>query len=608
MTPAEELEMLELEAEAARSKSRGKRLSQTEVPQEQKTVLAPDQLSQGAQDFRPGGPSSEPVGYAAQFYGGAKHALQKSIQGLAGLVGAEAVSPRTLSQGKAFVDETGPASTAGGVTADVGATLYPATKIASGAQKLVKAMEAIKGLRGGAGAAGLATEMAGNAGLNAALAPEDRGMAALIGGGGTLGGRVAGSLAEGPLRSLVSPEARVLMDRGIFLTPGQAVTGKDMGKVARFLRNSEDAISSYPVVGAIQKSGQVRSITEHNISEYNQALAPVGAKITKSGRDGAKAAEQAVSDVYDEVLPKYFAPSAKVDQVLDNFIDDAIAHNSQFSGNSKLAKQYQNPTIGAPWMPNSGVPVPPSSQIQTLFNNMDEQEVTKFIERRLRPLTANGDIPGPIAKDIDSQLGELTRTAIKKQNEPLAEAWGLLRDKLRGTYFSRDPAVLSKLDGANTAWAKLRPMIDASERTLSGHVTPRQLQVSTDRTGQKATETGIAARDVLPSTVPDSGTAERLLFNKWLSPAAAASAYGTTSTVAGALSPALGAAAVLGAAYTKPGMKFLTEGSVPALEKMLNALRSGPPTKVNAQGIRDITRLLAARAGTATGNAMNEGE
>lgn len=603
MTPAEELEMLELEAEVARSKSRGKHLSQTEVPQGQRSVLDPDSLSQGAQDFRPGGPSPEPVGYAAQLYGGAKHALQRSIQGLAGLAGIEAVSPRTLSQGATFVNETGPASTVGQVGTDVGTMLVPNIGIAKGASALQKTIAATKAAKLAA-TTGLAAELGSNAGLNAALSPDDRGTAALFGGGGTLVGRAAGNIVAGPLRSLVSPEAKTLMDRNIFLTPGQAVTGKDMGVLARILRNSEDAISSYPVIGAISKAGQVRSTVEHNISELNQALAPIGTKVKVAGRDGVQQAEQAVSKVYDRVLPKYFAPAVKVEAVLDNFIDDAIKHNSQFSGNAKLASQYAQSAGGLSWTPHSGSAAP--SQIQTLFNNLDEQEVTKFIERRLRPLIATGDITGPVAKDLDSALGELTRTAIGKKNEPLAEAWGLLRDKLRGTYFSQDPAVLRELDAANAAWAKLRPMVDASERTLTGHVTPRQLMTSTDRLGQTPTATGVAARDVLPNKIGDSGTAERLIFNRLLAPAAAASAYGTTATVASGLTPVLGVAALVGGAYTKPGMKFLTEGSIPMLEKMLNALRTGPPTQVNAQGIRDITRILATRGAVAGGNAYND--
>ena len=214
---------------------------------------------------------------------GAIHGGQVASAGLTGLLPrplqqaliTHGLSPSSeqLQQGKDYVAKTGPMSTVGQMGADVLSQVLPT-------KKLTMATEAISGIPRAL------ANIAGYAGMNSAMAPEDRGLAAAIGAGGSVLGNTLARVAGGPLRTAVTPEAKTLMEKGVELTPGQMVTGANTGAVPRALRSLEDTATSLPFVGDVIKNRTKNSGLSFNTQTINEALAPIGKKVTGTG-DGA---------------------------------------------------------------------------------------------------------------------------------------------------------------------------------------------------------------------------------------------------------------------------------------------------------------------------------
>ena len=257
MTPQEELELLELEAKAKGWKVDA--APPVETPMWKK-ALTGEGFTTGSGDALKG----------------AKAALDRTALGVKGLL------PQAVQNAGDWVDKqfggTGltketavqvPDSTAGkagALTADIGMGLAPGGAALRGAQAL-KAIPAIRALPGAVSSMlSGGANVAGQAGVSAAMTPEDRGTAAAFGGGGAmLGGALARGVG-GPLRTAITPEAQVLADKGVYLTPGQMVSGENANWMAKSLRGAEDKIGSIPILGDVIKHGQEKSIKSFGLS------------------------------------------------------------------------------------------------------------------------------------------------------------------------------------------------------------------------------------------------------------------------------------------------------------------------------------------------------
>jgi hypothetical protein len=134
-------------------------------------------------------------------------------------------------------------ATAGEVGADLGMGVLPVTK---GAQLLTKALPLGR-------FAPAVADVGANAGYSAATAPENRGEAAALGGGGATGGRVLNRALGGAVRP--SEESMLPLATGARMTPGQAGEGI-MGTAARGVENvlGRMPVMGYPVRAA-QRAG-----------------------------------------------------------------------------------------------------------------------------------------------------------------------------------------------------------------------------------------------------------------------------------------------------------------------------------------------------------------
>jgi hypothetical protein len=423
----------------------------------------------------------------------------------------------------------------------------------------------VRQLKGTAAAAtGLGINAAGNAGAAAALAPEDRGTAALLGAGGEVVGAAGSKILGGAFRNAVSPEAKLLLDQGIYLTPGQALTGPDAGFIARTLRNTEDKLSSMTGVGDVISNAQNRSIRSFNNSKINEALSVIGKKTSHSGLKGIEIADDLISKEYDRLLPNINLDPGKGKVALF----DATQEFKQIP----------------------------------LFEDYHAAKIDKFITNFIDPVLAKGTLDGRAFKKLDSQLGEYGRKFGAKGGSvegPLGEAFIVLRDNLRKQLDGATPEATKDLNKVNEAFAKLVPVVKAGDMRSSGLFTPLQLSNQIERAGGTADEVISAARQVLPSGVPDTGTAGREFINRLLTPTGlgAGTAY-AASGVAG-LAPLMYAGAGLAGLYTKTGLRGLTDGVHPMVKALRAKISKGP---YDPNMTEEVLQNLIGRSSTAMVN------
>jgi hypothetical protein len=539
MTPQEELEMLrakkarlaELEAKASGE--------WREVPGAQ--VAAPDLNSPAptepqptmTENFKKFGSDAVQGAYGqgAKAALGISGLLPESVQNFGNNVdrffGKEPLTKENAPQ----IPDT-PGGRTGAFATEVGLTAGPGAALLKGANAL-RGTLAARGLAGTGTAAAVGADIAGNAGVAAAMEPEDRGTAAGWGAAGTAAGQALTRTLGGMFRKSVSPEAKKLMDADIKITPGQALTGPDAGLIARTLRAAEDKSTSIPLVGDVIKNAQLKSLASFNVHKINEAIKTTGAKVKNSGIKGLDEADELVSDMYTKNLPHINVdPNKGLTEII------------------------------------SGVQ---AAKSHPLFDAEHAKKLDKFVDVRIMPLLASGKpIDGELFKKLDRELGEWGRKykAGGVGNEPLSDGFYELRKAWRTAAEGTTPEARQAIRDADQAFAKLVPLLKAGEKTTHGEFTPKQLANALRNEKLKPDDITKAAQYVLPNSIPDSGTAGRNLFEKFITPQAAGA-----GTVAGlglkGMLPAAAAAGGLAALYTKPGLKAATQGVHP----LVTALR-----------------------------------
>lgn len=336
----------------------------------------------------------------------------------------------------------------------------------------------------------------------------------------------------------LSDSVKLLMNEGVNLTPGH------MG--GRAVKGAEDAVSSVPVAGSFVKSAQSRMFEDFNRAVVNRALKLVGSEVPKSveaGRPMIAFAQKEIGKKYDELLPKL-----------------------KWDFDTQL-----NSDIAALQVPSAVVPEAQQRQFGAVVDDV--------LDRMTR---TPGALTGRDFKEIETNLSYLTRTYGKSPNPGDVEFSHLVDDlngALRSSLERANPTRKDEIANLNTAWATFKRAEGASVRrgTSGGIFTPADLLADI----KKSTSQSIFARgdatlqdlaeagqEVLPQSIPNSGTIDRGLW-------------------AGALSGgymmrpewAAGAAAAT-APYTKigqAGVNALVRGAPRAGDAALDALsRTGP--------------------------------
>lgn len=518
-------------------------------------------------------PAEEESNFFSDLAKGAKSNLDKTALGIKGLLPQAvqdwgdrldaAAGSGGLTKETAVKTPESLGGQIGNVGTEIATMLAPGNALLKGGRVIGAALKGTSAAKAALPLA-LGLDVGGNAALSAATTPEDRSTAAAWGAGGAAGGRVLARTLGGPLRGSVSPQAQQLMDEKIFVTPGQALTGPDAGWIAKGIRKAEDSITSVPVLGDVIRNAQDATIKSFNVNRINEALAPIGAKVKNAGLDGLAEADAMVSKHYDKVLPEISVPIANANTAV-------------------LTAQLNARSI-------------------PLFDKNHETKLIQFITDRIEPLLSRTQpITGKVAKSIDEEIGKLAReyTASGPGNRQLGEAFGKLRSEWRGAMEGTTPEARQALKDADKAYAKLLPLQEAGNKTASGIFTPMQLARQREGLNMKPDPVTQAARQVLPLSVPDSGTAGRLIVGHALKPSGAGAATAATAGLMG-MTPLALAAAGAGAMYTGPGLRAMTQGVHPIVKALR---RSKAPYDPN--NIEDIIRNLTAR-GTTTGFSPEE--
>lgn len=294
--------------------------------------------------------------------------------------------------------------------------------------------------------------------------------------GGQALGKGVGALATG---ASLSPAVQTLRNAGVRTTAGRM-----LGPMASKI---EDRAASIPIVGDMIQARQMDSFGDFNQAAFRQAGEPIGFNPQTTGYQGVQDFSDAVTKAYDDATAGVTAP---FDQ---QFLAD-------FAGATQRAQT-----------------LPPD-----LRKNLGQ-----VLQARVAPLTDAGQMTG-------DQFQQATRALKATRNNPPQRFQGFeqdYRDAVSGTMDAlssqmgrADPNVVPKLEAANNAYRGLKTIENATQRAKGGSqsgelytFTPSQLQMAIQASGRKfpgeqpLRALADAGQEVLPSTVPNSGTADRLM-------------------------------------------------------------------------------------------------
>ncbi len=426
------------------------------------------------------------------------------------------------------------------------------------------AMEGVGGLAGatgvartlGADAAYGAVAGAGGTDYGANGAPASMGDRAMGAGKGTLAaliGSGAGNMAAKGARGVADASVQTLRDAAVPMTLGQMV-GRS-GKVGAMVKGAEDRLSGIPVLGDMINARRTEGVQKFNSSAFDKALEPINAQVgDKVGEEAVDIAQQKVSDAFQAAL------GGKVAQA-----DTALARQLTHASTQTLAL----PRVG--------------------------KEVGDSIREILAPYMTGPQMTGEAMQQISRELRDLKAGY---QTDPLKHRIGkaidATEDAIFGLFKRQAPEVLPAYNAAKQAQRRVFILADAvnKAKNAEGVFTPAQLGMA-DRSNAIAYGSKLnaargkgefhdfqrAAQNVLPSKVPDSGTAGRVII-----PALALGGGGAADQYGGTGGAGLTLGAILAGAYTKAGQRLLTKPARGASSAAGRAIGSETGRKVISAG------------------------
>lgn len=508
------------------------------------------------------------MGTVMRGLGGAKTAWDRAAMGLKGLFTDLTPEDKALlAQGRAFEKEGGPAATVGSIGADVAMSAAPGafvTKATTAAPLLARTL----------------SQLGLGAGYGALTSPEDRTGGAVAGGVGTAVGMGVNRVLGGVIKPFVSKDAEALMAQGIQPTPGQAIGGA--------VNQAEQKLKSLPLVGDIIRGGRNRAVNEFNEKAIQTAVPGV----TGMGDEALIAARKALGQQYDDVLSQL--PKISMDK------NAIMSTATQAAGDASLG-----------------------------LNNASKKYIQDYVGKNL--IGRSQDVTGETAKRVESDLLKVItrlRGSADSEQRGIAEALSKVHDAWRSSLAQTAEAVQpgsgKALQEANAAWRAFSALDRAggyrgnqnvAAGDVAGRFTPNSLRrsietsdVSQNNNITRALRGGDSpferlntltrqGEKVLGDSVPDSGTATRVMWG--LGALGAGTAAGVDPTTAG------GAALLALPAYSRAGSKFLMQGATPAYESAVKALTlRGVPMqavdetlrKYGPQGVISLARSIGLNA------------
>ena len=407
--------------------------------------------------------------------------------------------------------------------------------------------EAIKraGLAGGAEAAIY--------GAGTGETPEQRIMGATI---GAPVGAVTAGLGQKYMPAL-QEGAKSMLKRGYPLTMGQAVGGKV---------SSIEQKMSLPFLQESIQEARRRPQQMFVRETIDEALKPLGVKVPEgfTGETAVDFAEDAIQEAYAKVVPKAKFSTAAPDTEIESILQQAL---------------------------KDGV-----------FDADDLKKFRKDLAEAYTSKKRNGAMTGELFKeaesDISSAIQSFRMSGNRRQARVMRDIQGVLRDQ-----FAKQNPDLPDLQAANKAYRNMRPIVKLSDRKVAtgGEFTPAAL-VKEETRGRARTSPEVVrareARDILGQTVPDSGTASRMLLASPFTAYTPKRALGLGSLVAGSalyefpkLGARLGKGDQLKGAVTAPArfMRALAPAAGEAAPSAMGGLLS--PAEAGEMPIEDVVSI-----------------
>jgi hypothetical protein len=389
---------------------------------------------------------------------------------------------------------------------------------------------------------------------------------------GALTGAVGQGFVDRFARGAVGADttaARQLSREGVQLTPGQMLQNTPL--IGGIIRGTEDRMAGMPLVGDVIQSARTRGLETANMAAVNRALGPIGESVPPKiapGYDAVEYAQGRLGQAYADVLSRV---NVTVDDQLRTRIAEVLSDAPASMGEDR------------------------ARQLAEILSS-----------RVMRNVDESGAIAGDEFKRIETVLGqqqrELTRS-VDGDQRALGQALNEIRAEFRDALARQNPIEAPRLQQINTGYANLVRVEDATGAAGSmareGVFTPAQLAAAVRRnTGsrsQRGAGTGLMRDlatnmgEVLPSTVPDTGTAGRGLLGALLGGAVA-------------LKPEIAIPVVIGASapYTKIGQALINaiyrstdpEQARPALAEMARLAQQNPELQqYYAQAAEHVARL-----------------
>ena len=379
----------------------------------------------------------------------------------------------------------------------------------------------------------LAADVAVNAGYEGAKTGAEGGSASdvvktmALSGLAAGAGHAIGGTAQRGVTPYSSKEAQTLVENGVTPTWGQHLGGA--GSAA------EEGATYAPVVGGAIGRARDRSLEQYARAETNAALQPLGVTTNKTGRAAVEHAEDLITQSYRSVVDQTHIPALKVQNVVKDTTDD-LEH----------------------------MPLLTDSQLG---------QVKKYIETKIQPELAYSQnnamiLPGRTAKDIDIELGDISRRYLKSTtsaDNELGQAFKQLQTNLRGALEGQTPEAVAKLRNTDKAFRNLLPVKKAMSSAIEegGQFTPKQLFRAGERTKVDVGDTALnrAGLEVLPT----GKTKEVNILKK-------AVHLATTGTI-GTMAPEAAIPLWLGAnmAYSRPALSVAARG-LPGVNRTFSKL------------------------------------
>lgn len=353
---------------------------------------------------------------------------------------------------------------------------------------------------------------------------------------------VAGSVGEramraagGAVRGVTDPMAHTLRDAGVPMTVGQTL--RNGGWLGRGVSKVEDALTSVPGVGNMVEARQMDSLAGFNRAIFDRAAAP-GTNVTATGAEGVKQIRRGVQDAYGNALDPIDLDVAGDPQLL------ADITNAQFAAAPIPQGVGDNAIDALDYRIGGGVD--PSGRM----SGRDFQEAYRGLGRDRRTAAA------PYAHEF----GE----AMRGGQEALADALerqqpGQFPQFLEANAANRRAEVLAQAMNPNAADELITPaQINRADFNSTSRLEGRINAASGNRPFYDLAQAGQA---LLPSKLPDSGTATRALVGAGLTGAFGGAGYGAGGLEGAAYGSTGGAllAALLAAGGSRPAQKLAGE-------------------------------------------------